>query len=59
MNLTFNGIKFGIFCNDHNDFGIKNIILLSKHFIHKCRSYKIIPNITHWRNELNLLKNHL
>jgi len=42
MNLTFNGIKFGIFCNDHNDFGIKNIILLSKHFIHKCRFYKII-----------------
>jgi len=55
MNLTFNDIKFGIFRNDHNDFGINNIIILSKHFIHKCRFYKIIPNITHWRNELNLL----
>jgi len=53
----FNDIKFGIFRNDHNDFGINNIILLSKHFIHKCRFYKIIPNITHWRNELNLFYN--
>lgn len=59
MNLTINDIKFGIFRNDHIDFGINNVILLSKHFIQKCRFIKTIPNITHWRNEFKLYYNSL
>uniref|UniRef100_A0A8C6WYS4 Reverse transcriptase domain-containing protein n=1 Tax=Neogobius melanostomus TaxID=47308 RepID=A0A8C6WYS4_9GOBI len=53
--LTTNEIKFGIKVkNIFMDFGINNLLLLCKYFIHKCRFFKTKPTIFHWKNELNL-----
>lgn len=58
--FTVDEIKFGISGYDKNiEYGINNLLILGKQFIHKCRFFKSKPNATHWRNELKLFTKSL
>ena len=58
--LTEKTVIFGVFVEDKNlDFVLNTLMLLGKFFIHKCRYFKLIPCMNHWRNELKLFSKSL
>ncbi len=53
--LNETSIKVGVFINYINlEFLINNLIVLGKHFIHRCKYLKVKPHFTRWRNDLKL-----
>lgn len=55
--LTFQVIRFGLQTeNKKIEFGINNLFIVAKFFIHKCRFLKITPIFAAFKNEVFLLK---
>ncbi len=54
----YENIKFGLQMEDMKiEFGISNVIILAKYFIHKCRFLKIILIFSTYLNDIILYKN--
>lgn len=53
-------IKAGVFMEEKSlDFLLNNLIVLAKHFIHRCKYLKVKPHINGWKNELKLFTKSL
>lgn len=58
--LNWMSIKVGVQLKEKNlDFLANNLIILGKHYIHRCKFLKVKPHINGWKNELNLYKKSL
>ncbi len=51
--LTVMLVKTGVFMEEKNvEFLVNNLMLIGKHFTHKCKYIKVKPHIERWKNEL-------
>ncbi len=58
--LTVDSIKVGVLLKDKNiDFLINNLIILCKHFMHRCEYLKAKPHFSGWNNELKIFAKSL
>jgi len=58
--LTYEHIKFGLQMeNRTTEFGVNNLILMAKYFIHKCRFLKTSPVFNAFLNYIILYKQSL
>lgn len=58
--LNWMSVKVRVQLKEKNlDFLVNNLIILGKHYIHRCKFLKVKPHINGWKNELNIYKNYL
>lgn len=60
QHLNWMSIKVGVQLKEKNvDFLINNLIMLGKHYIHRCKFLKLKPHFIGWKNELSCYKKSL